>query len=75
MSNKVIQLTIYDGLEKLKQHSKTYRKARFMDIYNNNLLVLTKSFVNDEITVDEYKDCLKMLCEKYRKEKSENGYA
>lgn len=42
--------------------------------YNSNLLMLTKLFVNNEITLDEYHSALHVLCENYRKDKKLYGY-
>lgn len=38
-----------------------------------SLLILTKLLVNEEISVDDYRDALKILCEEYRKE-FKSGY-
>lgn len=38
-------------------------------IYNATLLILTKNFCNDLITIDEYKSALSELCTQYRKDK------
>ena len=37
--------------------------------YTTALLTLTKLFVNDEITLDEYNYSLHELCQSYRKDK------
>lgn len=37
-------------------------------IYTSSLLLLTKSFCNDEISIDDYKESLSTLCNNYRKE-------
>lgn len=42
--------------------------------YTKSLLFITKLFVNDELTVDDYKSALQLLCSNYRKDLKENGY-
>lgn len=39
------------------------------NVYTSSLLLLTKNFVNDLITVDEFKAALSELCTQYRKDK------
>lgn len=38
-------------------------------IYHSSFVMLTKLFVNNDISLDEFKDALNLLCTEYRKER------
>lgn len=77
MSNTQQQLTIFDALGVLDKRYENLigiQKKISKKTYQNSFIELNKSFLDDKITVDEYKDSLHILLEQYRKD-YKNGYA
>lgn len=67
MSTNYYQYTIMDAIELLHKNSKKSQKLSKRE-YQLKFINLTKKFIQDELTVDEYKDSLHDLCEQYRKD-------
>lgn len=38
-------------------------------IYHTSFMLITKMFVNNDITLDDYKEALNLLCTQYRKDR------